>query len=146
MIIDRAYISARWSRQRLAKRYAQALRHLGCEVVSTWQDRAGGPNVANAKPGHEAVSVAAARCDESEIHTAAVLVFIADSPKGRYPGGARHVEMGIARALGVPIVLIGQPGNVFQCDVDATFPNWHTFLHAVKMERECGPEAEERAA
>lgn len=95
------YLAASWSRRFEMQDYAKFLKGQGYEITSRWlsDNYVKGQTATNALMDEEDVK----SCD-------ALLVFTDEVPQGR---GGRHVEFGMARALGKRIVLIGPKEHIF---------------------------------
>lgn len=107
------YLAARFSRFDELNRYREELAELGIEVSSRWLDG-----------GHEWVGTPDdeipvdelrrfAMEDIDDILASDLLVCFTEPPKSGPARGGRHVEFGIALALGKPILCVGYIENVF---------------------------------
>jgi len=95
------YLSACFRRQAEMKAIRQEVEAYGYRVVSSWVDE-GEASVRN--------ELIADR-DWRDIGKATVFVFFSEPLNCR--SGGKHVEMGMAYALGLEVVLVGPRGNVF---------------------------------
>lgn len=59
--------------------------------------------------------------DFNDIHDAQVLLLFTAAAVGKEGGGGRHVETGYALALGMTVVVVGEPENVFHRGAPRTF-------------------------
>lgn len=102
----KVYLSASMGRGKEAGEFAQVLRRYDVVVVSTWHD---GP----IQDPNAETSAQLARQDLDELTSASVMIAFAGTPDVGYQTGGRHVEFGVALALGLRIILVGPPENVF---------------------------------
>jgi nucleoside 2-deoxyribosyltransferase len=101
------YLAGRTARRQELVNAAATLRTEGIEVVSSWLDD---PKAGSARSDGDAAGAACRnlrdvkRCD--------VLVAVTEG-EGSVGKGGRHVELGIALALGKRVLLVGPPEHVF---------------------------------
>lgn len=97
------YIAARFESQAEMRVWREKIQALGHEVTSRWLD------VKEPYPPAETCAVV----DLVDVRRADLVVCF--SPRsGFYSGrGGRHVEFGYALAMGLPVLLVGEPENVF---------------------------------
>ena len=108
----RAYLAAAYRRKDEIHGYALALRAIGVEVVSTWDQEDYAPTVALGEvPGP--VLAAIAEKDLRDLHAADTLIFFTEPQDVQPPRGGRHVEFGIALALGHRLIVVGERENIF---------------------------------
>lgn len=100
------YLSASMARAGDMSAVADVLRRYDVEVVSTWHD--------HVVPNPDAERAAqVAKTDLEELSSAGVLIALAETSAAGYQTGGRHVEFGVALALGLRIILVGTPEHVF---------------------------------
>lgn len=128
----RAYLAAPYAARERVAEYARDLVRVGIDVTASWLDEEheineGTTGAAPALHPEEVARHAAtdlddiARCDVLVLFTAASLGF---DPADVASGG-RHVETGYALAKGIPVLVIGEPENVFhRLDHANTFTRW----------------------
>jgi nucleoside 2-deoxyribosyltransferase len=105
------YLAASWKTRPRMRQHARELAEMGHEVTSTW--------IANeASEGMKAADIAAqparalrgAYADMAQIRAADTVVVFSEIPSTT---GGLHWEAGYATGLNKPVVLIGDPPNVF---------------------------------
>lgn len=107
------YLSAAFSRQAEMRSVARELEELGMQVTSRWIEE-----------NPKATRLQRALYDVEDLKIANVLVRYSDATIDQLhtPGnmmaaklvtGARHTETGMALMLGIPVIVIGGPQNVF---------------------------------
>jgi nucleoside 2-deoxyribosyltransferase len=119
----RVYLSARFERQNEMQRYSEQLRTEGIEVVSAWHELD--------SPSSDGFSGIArerrawlAMMDVQQLVGSNVLVSFSDADS-LDPRGGKHVETGIALALGKRLLLVGSAENIFHSLPDVEqFPSW----------------------
>ena len=99
----RVYLSARWQRQEEMRGVRTRLESLGVKVNASWLDEKIGDRTERE----------AAEIDVNEVSSADILIAFTETPEVGYYTGGRHVELGVAIALSVPIVCIGPRENIF---------------------------------
>lgn len=103
-----------------ARPVRDALVAAGHLCVSSWVDEPGyalGSTSAIARHSDEELRAIASR-DEAEIRDTDVLVVVAE-PDGAFVPGGKHVETGMALALGKPVHVLGARENLF---------HWHPLV------------------
>lgn len=110
------YIAGPYGARDQLRVYRDELRASGARVTSSWLDEdheitAGTQGAATAL-SDEAV-LEHASLDLREIECADVLILFTAAYVGCEGGGGRHVETGYAIAHGVPVIVVGEPENVF---------------------------------
>jgi nucleoside 2-deoxyribosyltransferase len=117
------YLAAPFSWKDQMNIYASELRELGMEVTSRWLEEPHASTTQLSELEEEQHSFYAKQ-DCQDISNADVLVFFSDPSKTIVRGG-RHVEFGIALALGMPVVVIGEKENIFHYSAGITHcENW----------------------
>ena len=104
------YFAAQFNRLTDIAQYAERARDAGLTVNSRWLTQAAGLGYSGGSEG--AGAMFAAR-DLEDIKTADGLLFFAEDPVIGIPRGGRHVEFGVALALGKKIEVCGPKENVF---------------------------------
>lgn len=108
----RAYLAAAYSRRERIQKVAEYLESMGVEIVSTWLQETYSPTVdIRTLPG--GINQALAEKDVEEIRSCDVLIFFAEDQDQQPPRGGRHVEFGMALALGKRVVVVGDRENIF---------------------------------
>lgn len=116
----RGYLAAPYAARELVAEYAHELVACGIDVTASWLDEtheinAGTLGAAPALTGAEVARHAATdlddigRCDVVVLFTAGSLGF----DPSEVASGGRHVETGYALAKGIPVLVVGEPENVF---------------------------------
>ena len=131
------YLAAPYATRPQVKARATELTRIGYTVTSRWLNEKHAVNDATvgAAPAlTDQQAAGAAAGDLIDIKSADLLVVFTPRALG-YPrdcgnSGGRHVETGYALALGKPVLLVGDPENIFhRCGskVDVV-PDWHQAL------------------
>lgn len=108
----RVYMSGGISMREEIRRRANELRATGIEVTSRWLDERL-PNLIWGGASDEAMAAHAVR-DITDIDRSHYYVYHShDDARYRSRGGGAHFETGYAYARDIPIVVVGQPRNVF---------------------------------
>lgn len=138
------YLSASYSRRQEMCEYAEQIEKMDHDVISSWLWNAEeqpelAKQVENAK---YSISVDAghwfAQKDIADLEDADLFIFFSEPTKknGRGRGG-RHVELGYALAMGIPIYLIGPLENVFHCLPEVQqIDSWEEMRSLLNAERE----------
>lgn len=132
--ILRAYLAAPYAARDRVRDYAEDLVRLGIDVVASWLDEeheinAGSTGAATALDPAEVARHAATdlddieRCDVLVLFTGNFLERLGFHRDALHTGG-RHVETGYALAKGVPVIVLGEPENVFH-----RLDRIHSFVH-----------------
>jgi nucleoside 2-deoxyribosyltransferase len=118
--ILRAYLAAPYAARPQIREYAEDLMHLGIDVVASWLDEEHEINAGTtgSAPGLDPAEVARhAATDLDDIERCDVLVLFTARALGLDPAdvhsGGRHVETGYALAKDIPVIVVGEPENVF---------------------------------
>lgn len=112
----KVYLAAPYASRPTVAAYADELRHIGITVTSSWlaethEINAGTEKAATALTDEQVAEHAAT--DLREVRESDLLVLFTAASVGVEGGGGRHVETGAALALGKPVVVVGDPENVF---------------------------------
>lgn len=124
------YLAGPYAARTTLAGYAEELRSIGITVTSTWLDEthdinAGTEGAATALTDSQVALHAATDIDD--VRRSDILVLFTAASVGCEGGGGRHVETGIAIALHKPVLIIGEPENVFHRLGNPVFtvPDWH---------------------
>jgi nucleoside 2-deoxyribosyltransferase len=130
----RVYLAARYSRREELVGYQRELEHIGAVVPSRWllgehQWEGKAAEVAEAyekrlETPPEAVQFALD--DWEDLRSADVVVSFTEAPRASSTSrGGRHVEFGMAYALGKPCIVVGYRENVFHLLPGVEYaPDW----------------------
>jgi nucleoside 2-deoxyribosyltransferase len=119
----RVYLAGRFARRSELRFAAEELARDGFEIASSWlfQDA----SIPGGIIGSEGRAAEVAEMDFEDIRRADVCIAFtepADGPQGR---GGRHVELGVALALGQRVVIVGPREHLFHCLPDVRhFDDW----------------------
>jgi hypothetical protein len=103
------YFAARYARQAELNQYRAELEALGCEVTSRWLTVASRrPGVAYSEEDWQRLAVV----DQEDVLAADALVCFSED-EGLGGNGGRHVELGMAVALGKQVILVGRREHIF---------------------------------
>jgi len=120
----KVYLAARYSLKDEIAQKVQELRDLGIEVTSRWLEEPHAPSTSMDELSGDLLEMYA-DTDVHDIKRAHMLVFFSQDPKTPGVRGGRHVEFGIAHALGKTIVVVGPRENIFHFrDNVAQFDTW----------------------
>lgn len=126
----RVYLAAPYQSRDQIKTYGQELERIGFTVTSSWLDEKhdineGTTGAATELSTQEVATHAAA--DLADIDRSQLLVLFTEAAVGHRGGGGRHVETGYAIAKTIPVLVVGEPENVFHRlgRVAAVVPDWH---------------------
>jgi len=114
------YLSSRFERREEMRVYRERLIELGHVVTSRWLAMS-----ADSDPTHAAI------VDLADVNAADAIICFTEPTKCGYTTGGRHVELGIAISIGLPVILIGPRENVFYHYPSVTQAD--SFEDAVKM-------------
>ena len=134
----RIYLTARYSRREELCVYREQLRKLGYDVQSRWLngehqiDNAGKPigehgealvegtlrsgeQMSEREQSERAAALRTsfAADDFEDVMTADVVINFTEPPRTTFNRGGRHVELGIALAIGARVIVIGYRENIF---------------------------------
>ncbi|HLF76737.1 MAG TPA: hypothetical protein VJB57_04535 [Dehalococcoidia bacterium] len=115
------YFAARFARLAQLNRYRADLEALGFEVTSRWLTVAARePGVAYSEDDLRRLAV----IDQEDVLAADTLVCFAED-QGEGGNGGRHVEVGMALALGKQVIVIGRREHIFHRLPEVTVvENW----------------------
>lgn len=106
----KVYLAGRFSRRAEFAAIAAQLTNVGIEVTSRWlaeSDHMTFDKLTDQERSDRAYY------DQEDIIECDVFVSFGETPEVGYNSGGRHVEFGMALALGKPILLLGHRENVF---------------------------------
>jgi nucleoside 2-deoxyribosyltransferase len=116
------YFAARFSRRFELQGYRRDLRMIGHEVTARWID----------SRDDDDGEMAAAR-DIADIELADGLISFAEAPRSVATRGGRHVELGVALALGKRVIAVGHRENVFfHLSEVEFFESWPDAIESLK--------------
>jgi hypothetical protein len=126
----RLYLAAAYKHKLKLREYAVQAERCGIHVGAEWLKESAAPDSELSDSTPEQLTQDAQQ-DWWDISACDVFVFFAE-PFDKQPNrGGRHVEFGIAAALGKKIVVIGEPENVFHylpgIDIEF-FHTWESVL------------------
>jgi hypothetical protein len=129
------YLAARYSRHPEMRIVRAHLEGMGYEVTSRWINGGhewinGGHELTKegSTEGHEAERIRYAEEDVADLRAADIVISFTEEPRKTTTRGGRHVEFGMALALGKSVYVVGWRENVFH-----TLPTVRFF----KTTREC---------
>ena len=110
------YLAARYTRRLELVQYAQDLDQIGHVVISRWLS---GDHETPANRGLGPIdpvdSTPWALEDMEDVQAAHCVISFTEPPRTEYGRGGRHVEFGMALALGKRCIVVGHRENVFHC-------------------------------
>ena len=118
------YLAGKYSRKEELIGYAKELAELGHSVVSSWLwTSLDDPQAKEVEVATESVPQLAgevfALWDMIDLYNADMLVSFTEPVRGENKDrGGRHVELGVALARGMMIIIVGPRENVFYCHPD----------------------------
>lgn len=110
--VPRVYLAARYSRHPEMAQYADGLRSIGIDVTSRWIN---GDHDYRGEQSPSTDRLRFAQEDWDDLLSADTVISFTEEP-GRAAGrnrGGRHVEFGVALALGKRCIVVGYRENVF---------------------------------
>lgn len=110
------YLAARYSRRAELCRYREQLESLGFLVTSRWLN--GNHQISDDGLSAEARREERERFATEDFHdlrSAAICISFTEAPRSSNSRGGRHVEFGIAVAIGSRCMVVGPRENVFHC-------------------------------
>jgi len=106
---ERVYLAGRFSRRDEFKTLADAIIAAGHEVTSRWlysDDH-------HLKLDRGQLPAVAAVRDLEDVRAATVCIAFTEEPESPQGRGGRHVELGAALALGIRVIVVGDPEHIF---------------------------------
>ena len=126
----KVYLAGPYGARKTIAAYRDELHTIGIEVTSSWlaettEINDGTTGAATALPDEQVAKHAQA--DLFDVKRADLLVLFTAESVGTEGGGGRHVETGFALALNKPVLVVGEPENVFHRMGRSVFvfPDWH---------------------
>ena len=130
----KVYLASRYSRREEMVIHAADLRGAGFDVTSRWIN--GNHQISDEGLSVEAKAEERARFaieDYDDLAKADIVINFTESPRATNSRGGRHVEFGIAIALGKCVLVVGPRENVFHCLPHIQMCScWYEALQAVK--------------
>lgn len=118
----RIYLASRYSRFQEMQRYRDELEAAGHVVTSRWIN--GDHQIDDAGlsvQAKEAERIRFASEDRDDLIAADCVVSFTEAPRSSNSRGGRHVEHGMALALGKRVIVVGHRENVFHCLPEVEF-------------------------
>lgn len=130
----RIYLASRYSRFRELQGYRAELESAGHTITSRWIN--GDHQIDDAglsTQAKESERIRFAQEDRDDLLGADWVVSFTEAPRSSNSRGGRHVEHGIALALGKRVVVVGHRENVFHCLPEVEFfATWKDAFAALK--------------
>jgi nucleoside 2-deoxyribosyltransferase len=126
----RVYLAAAYSRKNEVRKCATQAEKCGIHVGAEWLKEEASPDskLHDTTPDKLAKY---AQQDWWDIGACDVFIFWAEPEDKPLPRGGRHFEMGVAVSLGKPVIVIGEPENIFHylpgINIEF-FSNWNSAL------------------
>lgn len=108
---EKVYLAGRFSRRHEFRQFADALSAAGHEVTSSWLYS--DDLHANLGGFHSYSAASAAERDLADVRAATVCIAFTEEPERRQGRGGRHVEVGVAIAIGLKLIVVGDPEHIF---------------------------------
>ena len=126
------YVAAQYSWRDQVKAYAKQLEDAGFEITSTWLRERKGSGIELTELSNRFLREHAAN-DLRDIEAADMVVFFSVGPTELTKRGGRHVEFGLAYAMGKKIVVCGPKENIFHyLDEIVQFNTFDDLLRVLK--------------
>ncbi len=130
------YLAARYSRAEEMRQVRQDLAALGLFVTSRWIDGQHELTPEGSAEAHEADRTRFAQEDRRDLYAAHWVISFSEEPRMTKTRGGRHVELGLALALGKRAIVVGHRENVFHHLPEVEFyPTWIEALAALTAEK-----------
>jgi nucleoside 2-deoxyribosyltransferase len=107
---ERIYIAGRFSRRYEFRRLAEDLEAAGHEITCRWLYS---DDHHAQLQGSQPRAARAAERDLEDVRAATVCIAFTEGPDGKQGRGGRHVEVGAAIALGLRVIVVGNPEHIF---------------------------------
>jgi len=134
------YLASRYSRFREMQGYRDELESAGHVVTSRWIN--GDHQIDDqglSVQAKEAERIRFASEDRDDLLTADCVVSFTEAPRSSNSRGGRHVEHGMALALGKRVMVVGHRENVFHCLPEVEFfPAWQDARAALNIQQPTG--------
>jgi hypothetical protein len=108
----RAYLAASYRRKEQIRAAADYLESIGVEIISDWHKEIYSPIIDIRDLSYRTNQGVAVK-DCKQVQQCDTLIFWSEDPNVQPPRGGRHVEFGIALALGKRIIIVGKRENIF---------------------------------
>lgn len=129
------YLASRYSRFREMQGYRDQLEAIGHIVTSRWIH--GDHQIDDAGlslQAKEAERIRFAQEDRDDLLSADCVISFTEAPRSSNSRGGRHVEYGMALALGRRAIVVGHRENVFHCLPEVEFyEGWPSALGAISQ-------------
>lgn len=116
----RVYLAARYQEHPTMRQWRDLLAGHGIAVTSRWIE---GQHEITADADSDAQRARFALEDLQDVRAASWLVMYSPRDHFRTGRGGRHVEVGVALALRIPIILVGERENVFHYLIEHVVPS-----------------------
>ena len=128
----KVYLAGPYGARETIAGYRDELNTIGIEVTATWltetHEIADGTTGAATALTDDTVA-RHAKTDLIDVERADLLVLFTAKSVGTEGGGGRHIETGYALALSKPVLVVGEPENIFHRIGSLagvfTVPDWH---------------------
>lgn len=150
------YLAAPYAARERVKDYAAELTRVGFTVTSSWLDEKHDikPETVGAATGlNDAQASTHVETDLRDIDRSDLLVLFTERAVGvDGSSGGRHVETGYALAIGYPVLVVGEPENIFHRSTRRVtcVPDWHEAVvelsHRLVDYHRAAPSTPERAS
>ena len=125
----KVYLAARYSRHPEMREVREQLEALGYAVTSRWINGGHELTKEGSTEANEAERVRYAMEDFADLQAADICLSFTEEPRQTKTRGGRHVEHGMALALGKRTIAVGWRENVFHCLPQVEFfPTWEEAL------------------
>ncbi len=129
----KVYLAAPYPARNQIRRYADQLEQIGFTITSTWlnEQHEITPGTIDAATDLDSEQTNLhVHTDVKDVSRSDLLVLVTNSASDEYSySGGRHVETGIALAQGIPVIVVGEPENIFHRSTYCTLvPNWERAL------------------
>jgi nucleoside 2-deoxyribosyltransferase len=126
------YLASRYSRFPEMQKVREDLSALGYTVTSRWINGGHELTKEGSTEAHEAERVIYAQEDFADLLAADCVISFTEIPRETKTRGGRHVEHGMALALGKRTIVVGYRENVFHCLPQCEFfADWPCALAAI---------------
>ena len=129
----RIYLASRYSRFRELQEYRAQLEAIGHTVTSRWIN--GDHQIDDAglsAQAKESERIRFAQEDRDDLFGADCIISFTEPPRSNHSRGGRHVEHGMALALGKKVIVIHYRENIFHCLPEIEFyATWQAALAAL---------------
>ncbi len=128
------YLAARYTRREEMRERAIELEAMGHKVTSRWINGSHGMDDDNPREAERF-----ALEDFADLLEAGVVVSFTEAPRSGHSRGGRHVEFGMAVAVGKTTIVVGHRENVFHCLPWVVFyETWDEAKHVLRCLRPAG--------